>query len=71
VADATYSIGPKASDEAIRAKRDADAWIKGDSKDYRRVCDWAGMDPDFIRDAYMSGRINREALRKSGVEITE
>jgi hypothetical protein len=43
----------------------ADAWIRGNSSDFRMVVSLAKMEPDFVRDAYMAGRINREAIKKS------
>lgn len=51
------------SDETIRAKRDALSWLRGGGKDYRKVCSLAGVDPDFIRDAFLAGRINRDLLK--------
>lgn len=49
--------------ENRRAKRDADRWIRGAGKDFRTVCALAGMDPDFLRDAYVTGRVCPERLR--------
>ena len=59
--DAT-AVDPS-SDEDLRAKREADSWLRGGGKDFRRVCSLAGFDPDFIRDAYTSGRVDGELLR--------
>ena len=39
--------------------RTARDWIEGFSKDFRMVCDLAGMDPTFIHDAWKSGRLAR------------
>lgn len=43
--------------ETRRAKDEAAAWLARGGKRFREVCQWAGFDPDFIRDAYLSGRI--------------
>ena len=50
-------------------KQRADSWIRGNGKDFREVCGHAGMDPDFLHEAYVSGRINRELLRGEGCEF--
>ncbi len=44
-------------------QRQADAWLRGNSEDFRHVCSLAGFDPGFIRDAYMAGRINVDDLK--------
>lgn len=49
--------------EAMQDKRNADAWIRGGSKDYRLACIMAGLDPEFIRDSYIAGRIDRARLK--------
>ncbi|WRH62057.1 MAG: hypothetical protein RSE12_17045 [Fuscovulum sp.] len=51
---------PITSAEARRNKSDAHAWIKSGRKDFRRVCEWAGFDPDMVRDAYLSGLVRVE-----------
>ena len=45
------------SDSYNRAKTDADRWIRLGRKDFRAVCNYAGFDPDHVRDAYLAGRI--------------
>jgi len=49
--------------ESIRAKRDADSWIRWAGKDFREVCENAGFDPDFLSEAYKAGRVNGDLLR--------
>lgn len=58
--DATYD---GANDDLLREKRDADGWLRGFSRDFRRVCALAQIDPDFVRESYVAGRINPELLR--------
>lgn len=41
-----------------RIKREADAWIRSGGKDYRRACDLAGIDPQFIRDKHIAGQVD-------------
>ena len=65
VLDAT-AIDPS-SDENRRAKPDADRWLHNGGRDFREACSLAGFDPDFIRGAYTSGRINAELLRSTEV----
>ena len=45
--------------------RRADAWIRDFRHDFRLVCNLAGFDPEFVRDAYISGRISLERLMAS------
>ena len=58
--DATFTSEAK---EAKLNQRRADAWLRNGGADFRMVCDLAGFDPPFIRDAYLSGRIDAELLR--------
>ena len=62
--DATQT-DPK-STEARRNKQDADAWFRGNGRNFKEVCSNAGMDPDFISGAYIAGRIERERLKSAG-----
>lgn len=50
-------------DTDIREKSRADSWIRGGGRDSRMVCEMVGVDPDFIQDSYVSGRINPALLR--------
>ena len=60
------ATAPKPGDkETIRAKVEADAWFRRGGKQFRQVCMMAGFDPDFIRDAYIGGRIDGKLLRSS------
>lgn len=54
VVDANY-IGRNTN--ALLDKQQAHSWITSGGKDYLMVCTYAGVDPDFFRDAYMNGRI--------------
>lgn len=48
----------------VALERDkAAAWFEGNSDDYREVCARAGFDPDFLRKAFMEGRIDLAALK--------
>lgn len=51
------------SESYNRAKRDADQWFRGVGKDFRAVCNYAGFDPDHVRDAYLAGRIRVDETR--------
>lgn len=46
-----------------REKRDADNWFRRAGSHFRAVVTMAGMDPDFVRDAYIAGRVDRDLLR--------
>lgn len=48
---------------SVLAKHQADSWIRGNGRWFRQVCDMAGMDPKFVRDAYIAGRIDRRWLK--------
>lgn len=41
----------------------ADAWLRYGGHDFRDVCAMAGMDQVFIRQAYVTGRINVDILK--------
>jgi hypothetical protein len=62
VTDAT-NPAPHNSEE-YQAKVEARDWLEDGRSDFRRVCNLAGMDPDFVRDAFRAGRIDRDALRR-------
>lgn len=49
----------------LREKRIAANWIRSCGPDFRLVCDLAGMDPDFLSDAFNAGRVDREVMRSS------
>ena len=60
--DATYDGYARADKmEQITAYR----WIRHCGKDFRHVCDLAGMDADFLSNAYRSGRVDRHLLKGS------
>lgn len=59
ITDATADEYASAEDRA--EQRRAHEWITGRGKDFRHVCDLAGLDPDFYADAYEAGGINRAA----------
>lgn len=61
VRDATADDPQKQEDR--HAKRQADAWLRTNSRDFRDVCMMADLDPDFIRDSYVAGRVDPEILR--------
>lgn len=60
--DATY---PREDLKLQHEKRKADSWIRSAGTDFRFVCNLAGMDADFLRDAYVAGRVSRERLRSA------
>jgi hypothetical protein len=53
----------RSSAEDIAAKRDAHRWLRKGDEDFRAVCNYAGFDPDHVRDAYLAGRIQVEVTR--------
>lgn len=48
--------------EYMEQKR-ADSWLRSGSRDFYDVCAMAGIDGDFLRDAYRAGRINADLFR--------
>jgi hypothetical protein len=44
-------------------RTEADAWIRFGGKKFQAVVTMAGMCPDFVRDAYIAGRVNPDLLR--------
>lgn len=63
----TRTMTPARMDLLKRVQRDAHDWIAAPSRNFVRVCDMAGLDAGFIRDAYLSGRINPQYLRRAEV----
>lgn len=60
--DAHYTGGNK---DALREHRIADEWFRFGGRDFREVCALAGQDPDFVREAYINGRIDMRLLRSA------
>lgn len=56
---------PGSSREETRYRLQAIAWITEGGDDFRAVCTLAGLDPDFIQDAFMAGKIDGRRLRDS------
>ena len=59
--DGTYQTYTKIS-EGWRERDKADIWLRRKGADMREVFENAGLDPDFFSEAYIAGKINREAL---------
>ena len=59
--DATGEVRPKAATSRVRARthmqtalrtrHEARAWLLGNTIDFRRVCEMAGLDPDAVFDS--------------------
>lgn len=56
-------IGSGSSGTSAMQREQADNWLRRNTEDYRTVCALAGVDPDFLREAYTSGRIDIRAFR--------
>jgi hypothetical protein len=52
-----------ATGEERNPRDEANSWIRRGGRDFKRVVSMAGMDPDFLREAYVSGRMNPNLLR--------
>lgn len=68
MSDATHPDGPGGSTEQGRATRDAISWLRSGGRDFRTVCHLAGVDPDFIQGAYLSGGVDPQAFHRSAAE---
>jgi hypothetical protein len=51
--------------ENCREKKASINWITKAGKDFHTVCNLAGMDPDFVRDSFLAGRVDGELLRSA------
>lgn len=51
--------------EARMFKESADRWIRRAGRDFREACGLAGIDPDFLRDAYVAGKVDRRMLKSA------
>ncbi len=67
--DATWDEAQSDSQESINAKRQADAWIRGCGRDFRKVCALASLDPDFLSEAYINGRVVAAKLRANTTSV--
>lgn len=55
VRDALWPAGPlSVSREQARDQAEARRWFLENDPDYRRVCESAGFDPDYLRDRVIS-----------------
>lgn len=57
--DANGRDRPCGNPDEARARRRAYFWIKGDSEDFRTVCALAGLDPDYVREQWLTGELPR------------
>lgn len=46
----------------------AQSWLTGNGRNFRDTCEAAGFDPDFVRDAYLSGRITLDTLKGADLD---
>jgi hypothetical protein len=61
--DATQKEPTQTQD--IVAKRQAHEWLLAAKRDFRLVCHYADLDPDFISQKYRAGQIDAMMLRRS------
>ena len=61
--DATNDFNESGVSDSAVAKRQSIAWIEGGGAEFQKVCALAGFDPDFLREAFLSGRVDSDALR--------
>lgn len=54
-------IGEKNSSNRV-AMGSAQSWFERGGEDFRMVCTNAGFDPDFVRDSYLSGKMDPYAI---------
>lgn len=54
------AFGVDNSTEGRREQAVADKWLRRNSKDFRETCTLAGVDPDFLREKYIAGKIDRK-----------
>lgn len=55
-----------------RNQREGDQWIRDKRPEFRVVCGYAGLDPDFVSEQYVSGAITWEkiaAVKKSRTKL--
>lgn len=49
--------------ELQNAQRAAAIWLDKAGRDFREVCTLAGMDPQFIADAWRNGKLTKDSLK--------
>ncbi len=65
--DATWALPAGTNGEARVNQAQADAWIRGCGKSFRRVCAYADLDPEFLSRAYVQGRVDPARLRAATI----
>tara|TARA_R100001086_G_scaffold244692_1_gene174768 strand:- start:1735 stop:2061 length:327 start_codon:yes stop_codon:yes gene_type:complete len=50
--------------EREHARHTADSWLRSMSRDFVDVCTRAGIDPNYLREAYMAGRLSGYRLQR-------
>lgn len=58
---ALMDVAPRNKDCGGEKKRNyiaADEWFRRKGRDFQNACHFAGFDPDFLHEAYTSGRLD-------------
>lgn len=63
--DATRAERPEGFAIGADPQKEADDWLRRGGSEFRRVCDLAGLDPDFIRSRYLAGQMDPLAIRRA------
>jgi hypothetical protein len=56
--DATANISPLTDKSEIIARSKARTWLTTNTRDFRHVCDMAGLDPDAVRGRALTVKAN-------------
>lgn len=68
--DAADPLDPQTATSQKRAEqRAARRWLDHGGKDFRMVCDWAGVNPDAVRERWLSGKITGLRQVERPIEI--
>lgn len=63
--DATRPALPPGLRSGTDPQAEADQWLRDGGKEFRLVCDLAGLDPDFVRHRYLAGDMDPVAIRSA------
>ena len=66
---ADFEAPENATSQRRADQRAARRWLNHGGKDFRMVCDWAGVNPDAVRERWLSGKITGLRQVERPIEI--
>jgi len=64
----TDALSGSRKEEAQQHKREALVWLRGNTRDFRTVCDYAGFDPEYVRELAAAVLDRHTTAQQRGVD---